>query len=259
MEMGEINSIIPIPVIILIDCAIPPPEKVASASIQKAEEIIEDFSDQRLSWALPDLSYLKNPIWFLQSHEYRGTTQKIQGMCRTAKTLNPTSEATTIHRGTKTLDIKELDYLNPWIWLPHREQFEGNTVARVLFCLDEAGGAKLIEIDWEDRDEDDDLYSESHLLEIMKDEDIPDTPSNRAKLLQALKDAITESKTAYQTARRVFRERQAAFTPEQKEALREMRIIKYYPKNFTKSTSRYVNRYYRHAHAVYPENINTDH
>ena len=243
---GRPPTVVPVPVLVAVDCGIPPPELVGLKSVQKAEELIKSFAEVRLSW-VPSYGPQEERSMLRAATE--GAHPFFQYLrCNKRKAcINVLSEER----------LKEFDYLNPYIWFPHKETFDGNTVAKVLFCLDNSVGAKFIEVDWEDRD-DEELLGEEGVLEVMQDEGIPDTPENRSKLAEAMKEAIAESRKGYAEARKAFREKQSQFSPEVKEALKNIHLIKYYPKNFTKATSKYINRYYRHAHEVYPENVSTE-
>ncbi|MDP2435983.1 MAG: hypothetical protein Q8P67_09590 [archaeon] len=239
-EMNGISGMFPVPVIILVDCAVPPPERIGSKSVQKTEEIIKGFRECRLSW-VPAYGSSSSSL----AHADHGDRVSFFY-------LNTGVRKVTLQKMNEEV-IHSYDYMHPWIWLPHRERFDESsyTTARLLFCLDDSAGAKLIEIDWEDQS-DEELFSVENVKQLMEEEGIPDTPELFEKFSAEMKLAVAKSKEAFQEARAEFKRMQASFSPAEAEALKNIHIIKFYPNNYTNATSPYVNRYYHSAHEVKP-------
>jgi hypothetical protein len=223
------DEVWPVPIIVAVQCTVPPPEKVGISSVMKSEELVKDFREMKMGWV---------PSWSGQD----ASVDKLKSA--------PTFHYLESRKRDAWLSVlgeakrREFDYANPYIFLPHREQFTGKTEVSWIISIN--GQGKPCDYDWSMDDIDDrtdELIEENHI-----------DAKHRQLVRDSVVEHVTVAKQLYLAARQAFRARLDAISNDDKEALRNIRILKFYPQNFEHPTSRYINRYYQQAQAVFPHN-----
>ena len=227
-EKDKIGEVIPIPVIVAVVSDYEPPSTVGLKSVQRAEEEIVPMSKLRMGWhayAPPNVSHrrsFKPNVFVLKCNERR------------ARLKNMKEEA-----------VHQYDYVLPYFIRPEQiEDVDDDTIVQVLVEVQGQKAPLMLEYDYE-MDE----------LEEFVEEKVKEYELNAKKHTTVLKKAIQENVRAFKLKKKEERlarkKRIDAIPQEQKDAIKNMKLLKYYPGNewpdVSKVKAKFINRYYGQA------------
>eukprot|EP00741_Cyanophora_paradoxa_P003423 tig00000704_g3326.t1 len=141
----------------------------------------------------------------------------------------------------------DLDHWCPHIFFPHKAETEdatADTVVNVVRTID--GKGLVFDYDWE-MDELDDFTKE-----IMESHELP--PASMDEVRDAIREEVKAAKQRIKEEKEARKKKIEAFSPEEREALKNIKLLKFYPTNkipdVSQVKSTYINRYYGHAQKV---------
>lgn len=230
-EKDDKGTVIPIPVIVAVVCDSSPPATVGIKSVQRATEEIVPMTELRMSWqpyAPPNVSHrptFKPLIYVLTCTQ------------RKARLRNMGEE-----------DVHKYDYVLPYFLNPEKvDDVDENTVVQVLADLEGQQAPLMCEFDYEMDDLAEFVEETLKLQEL--DEDKHGEP-----LKKSIREAVRATKLKYKSERLDRQKRIDAIPEEEKDAIKSMKLIKFYPSNewpdVSSVKSRFINRYYGQASEV---------
>lgn len=230
-EKDQKGEVIPVPVIVAIITDVAPPATVGLKSVQRAEEEIVPMSDLRMGWH----PYAPDNVAF--SARFKPNVYVLKCNERRARLKNMSEAAT--HR---------YDYVLPYIIKPDQvEDPNVNTNVQVLVELEGQSAPLMCEFDYE-------LDDFKEFVEETIEENELDSEKHAEPLKTAIREAVKATKIKYKAERDERQKRIDAIPVEDREAMKNMKIVKFYPENewpdVSKVKSTFVNRYYGHASEV---------
>lgn len=247
MREGDTKGeVVPIPTIIAVVSRAAPPSMVGLKSVQKAVEEIVDMSELRIGWQ----PYIAPNIKL--GSRRKGSKPQVQILAcsqRRARLRNMQEEA--VHR---------YDYVLPYFFDPAKQQDAiEETEVQVLVELEGMQAPLMCEFDYE-MDEVDEFIDEK-----MEENEELDAGKHKEALKKAIQDAVKAAKDKVKAEKAERKKKLDAITPEEKEAIKNTKLVKFYPLNewpdISKCKSPYINRYYGKAGEVrdeYPDDDEED-
>lgn len=226
------GHVIPVPVIVAIVSDVAPPSVVGIKSVQRAEEEIVSMADVRMGWhayAPENVSHrrrFKPKVHILKCNE------------RQARLKNM-GEA----------EVHKYDYVLPYFIRPEEiNDVTVDTVVQVLALLEGRSAPLMCEFDYDM----DDL--EEFVEETITENEL-DKEKHTSALTDAIRQAVKATKLKYKAEQEERKKRIDEFSQEQKDAIKSVKLFKFYPANewpdVSNIKSRYINRYYGQATEVY--------
>eukprot|EP00741_Cyanophora_paradoxa_P003421 tig00000704_g3324.t1 len=207
--------VVPVPVIVAIRSAVRPPEMLGIKSVQMEKESIVPMKQFKMGW--------------VEQFE---------------PTRDPSKKKRQKSASSPSLD---LDHWCPHIFFPHKAETEdatADTVVNVVRTID--GKGLVFDYDWE-MDELDDFTKE-----IMESHELP--PASMDEVRDAIREEVKAAKQRIKEEKEARKKKIEAFSPEEREALKNIKLLKFYPTNkipdVSQVKSTYINRYYGHAQKV---------
>ncbi|KAK4536124.1 hypothetical protein CDCA_CDCA07G2149 [Cyanidium caldarium] len=248
---GE-DTVVPIPVVVVVQSRVPPPALVGLKSVQRVrEEIVPMRSVKMDFFPIDDL--------VMVSSDPSPPHQKRQRRAPRLYALQCEQRRVSL-RNLSEERRRRWDYVLPYMFRPDLQELaEGepmvngdaadDTSVQVLVEWPSRPSQPLVmEYDWEMDD------MEEVIAERLRDEQLEHSDADRQAIRGAIRDAVRARKAQLRAEREERRQRLAALTPEQRESLRTMQLIKYYPCNAVPDIqackTRYINRYYGKATEV---------
>lgn len=230
-EKDTKGEVIPVPVVIAVISDVAPPDTVGIKSVQRAEEEIVPMSEVRMGWHAyaPDNVALsrrfKPNVFVLKCNERRARLRNM-------------SEA----------DTHKYDYVLPYFIKPDQMgNVDEDTNVQVLADLEGRNAPLMCEYDYEMDDFND------FLEETIKENDL-DPSKHTEPLKKAIREAVKGTKLKHKKEREERQKRIDAISPADREAMKSMKLLKFYPENewpdVSKVKSSFINRYYGHASKV---------
>lgn len=230
-EKDTKGGVIPVPVIVAIVSDVPPPSTVGVKSVQRAEEEILPMSAMRMGW-----------------HAYAPENVQLSSRFKPNVHVLKCNERKARLRNMREADVHKYDYVLPYFIKP--EEIDDVTVDTVVQVLAELDGRKaplMCEYDYE-LDELDEFVEEK-IAENELDEQKHTDP-----LKTAIRDAVKATKLKYKAEREARRKRIEAIPQEARDAIKNMKLLKFYPQNewpdVSKIKAPFINRYYGRATQV---------
>lgn len=225
------GQVVPIPVIIAVVTEASPPTQVGLKSVQKAEEEIVPMADLRMHWQ----PY--RPSNVAHNRTFKPNVLVMQCNERRARLRNM-GEA----------EVHRYDYVLPYFFNPEAEdELDFNTEVNILVDLEGRQAPLMCEFDFEM----DDL--EDFVEEQLKENDL-DAGIHGEPLKSAIRDGVRAAKLKIKELKEERKKQIDAISPEEREAIRNMKLVKFYPMNewpdLSGAKSKYINRYYGSAHEV---------
>jgi len=236
------ESIINIPYIVAIQCQKEPSGRIAVASIQKGGEELLTGRKSHYRWVPYFPKGYTNNVDQMKVVTSQVQTLKYEGRREAAKRYNDTQR----HQVSLLLPYELLPQMFEQKTLQERQ----NDVKSVEFIFTAENG-KNVEVCWD---------KDCHKLaidvdSIIEDEGLDPKEGDRLKvrLKQEFVDARDRVKQQYETEKREL----DSLSPEDLQALRDMRVYKFYPVHDTIDIPPYmdpkINRYYGNAHRTFPQ------
>lgn len=225
------GQVVPIPVIVAVVTEAPPPSQVGLKSVQKAEEEIVPMSDLRMHW---------QPFRPRNVAHNRTFTPKVLVM--------QCNERRARLRNMGEADVHRYDYVLPYFFNPEAEaDLDVITEVNILVDLEGRQAPLMCVFDFEMDDLDD------FVEEQLKENDLDETVHGET-LKCAVRDAVRAAKGKIKELKEERKKLIDAISPEERDAIRSMKLIKFYPMNewpdLSESKSKYINRYYGHANEI---------
>jgi hypothetical protein len=226
VTVNGVETNLPIPHLVVVAGDYPAPAQIGICSVQRQNEVIVPFSDMKLSWT-PFVS---------KSPELKNVTNVSFLHCYARKTLvTKMSEE----------DQKKFDYCLPYIFFPERKddtEYPSDLVIQVTV------GGRGVSFDFD--------YKSDEIDEIVKEvKEDNELTEDEAKVVEnAIKSEIEATKEKYKKKKEEIAKKISAFTPQDKKAIAELKIYKFYPQNtdvdLSHLKSPFINRYYGKATQV---------
>lgn len=225
------GQVVPIPVIIAVVTEASPPTQVGLKSVQKAEEEIVPMADLRMHWQP------FRPSNVAHNRTFKPKVLVMQCNERRARLRNM-GEA----------EVHRYDYVLPYFFNPEAEDdLDFNSEVNILVDLEGRQAPLMCEFDFEM----DDL--EDFVEEQLKENDL-DAEVHGEPLKTAIRDGVRAAKLKIKELKEERKKQIDAISPEERDAIRNMKLIKFYPMNewpdLSGAKSKYINRYYGSAHEV---------
>lgn len=225
------GEVIPVPVIVAVVTDVPPPATVGVKSVQRTQEEIIPMAAMRMGWH----AYAPENVQL--SRRFKPTVHVLKCNERKARLRNM-GEA----------EVHKYDYVLPYFIRPDQvEDVTVDTVVQVLADLDGQKAPLMCEFDFEL----DDL--QEFVVETIKENEL-DESKHAEPLKQAIRDAVKATKLKYKAEKEERKKRIDAISQEEREAIKSMKLLKFYPQNewpdVSKIKSPFINRYYLRATEV---------
>lgn len=225
------GTIVPVPAIVVVDCARPPPSIIGIKSVQRAEEEIIPMRQLKMSWHpfVPDK--------LSGSRRFKPCVHVLKCEQRRARLRNMTEAA-----------VHKYDYVLPYLLRPDQE--DDTTIDTNVQVLVDIEGRKaplmmLFDFELDELDEFVETQIKDNELDAKKHDEV---------LRGAIKEAVRNTKRKFRAEKEERKKRIDSISEEDCEAIRNMRLFKFYPQNetpdLTNVKSPYVNRYYGRANKV---------
>lgn len=225
------GEIIPVPVIIAVVIDVPPPATVGIKSVQRAKEEIIPMADIRMGWHAhipPNLSLsrrFKPKVHVLKCNERRA---RLRNMVEAA--------------------VHKYDYVLPYFIKPDQvDDATEDTIVQVLADLEGFKAPLMCEFDYEMDD------FKEFVAEKLEENEL-DAEKHAEPLKTAIREAVKATKRKYKAEREGRQKRIDAISSDEREAIKNMKLLKFYPMNdwpdVSKVKSPYINRYYGRATEV---------
>lgn len=233
-ENDQKGDVVPIPTIVAVVSEKPPPSMVGLKSVQRAEEEIVEMAKLRMGWhsyAPPNVAHrrtFKPLVHVLKCNERRA---RLRNMDEAA--------------------VHKYDYVLPYFIKPEQlDDVDEDTNVQVLVDLEGRQAPLMCEYDYEMDD-----------FEEFVDETLQENELDEKEYKEVVKKAIQEATRKHKQKNKAEKEERKkridAITPEEREAIKNMKLIKFYPSNewpdISACKSRYVNRYYGQATEIRDE------
>lgn len=227
-EKDEKGDVIPIPVIIAIVSEAAPPSMIGLKSVQRTEEEIVPMSKFRMGWH----AYTPDNV----SHRRRFKPNVFVLKCNERRARLRNMQEAAVHA---------YDYVLPYFVNPSNvEEVDEDTIVQVLADLDGRPVPLMLEFDYE-------LDELPEFLEEQIKENDLDPAKHTEPLKRSITDAVKATKRKYRAEKEARKKRLDEISPEDKEAIKKMKLLKFYPQNdwpdISQIKSKFVNRYYGHA------------
>jgi len=214
--------------------SLPPPAQLGIKSVQKVEEEFVPMKQLKMDWVpyIPKADWKHDPKSVVPRAFFLKTSQRREGLSH-----------------MKEEDRVKFNFALPYIFLPRAQEAPRfDTIANVVTEVN--GKGATFEFDW-DMDDLDEIAAG-----VLKDSGLD--PEKDTAELEALKNTIRETVKSEQQRiakeKNAWKARMEAISPEEKKALNDLKIHKYYPKNKYPDVSEnkvaFVNRYYGKADKV---------
>ena len=246
------DTVVPIPVVVVVQSRVPPPALVGLKSVQRVREEIVPMRSVKMDFFPIDDLVMVEP-------DAPSPRQKRQRRAPRLYALQCEQRRVSL-RNLSEERRRRWDYVLPYLFRPDPQELaEGepmvngdaadDTSVQVLVEWPSRPSQPLVmEYDWEMDD------MEEVIAERLRDEQLEHSDADRQAIRSAIRDAVRARKAQLRAEREERRQRLAALTPEQRESLRTMRLIKYYPCNTVPDIqackTRFINRYYGKATEV---------
>lgn len=225
------GSIVPVPAIVVIDCTRPPPSTVGIKSVQRTEEEIIPMRQLKMGWH----PYV--PANLTGSRRFKPCVHVLKCEQRRARLRNMTEAA-----------VHKYDYVLPYLVRPElQDDITIDTEVQAIVEIEGRKAPLMLNYDFEMDDLDEFIKEqiEEHDLDVKKHDEV---------LRTAIKDSVRSTKRRF-AAEKEERQKRIDDIPEDvREAIRNMRLFKFYPQNETPNLSsvksKYVNRYYGQADRI---------
>lgn len=232
MDEDDIKGeVIPVPVIVAVVSEVSPPATIGLKSVQRATEDIVPMSELRISWqpyAPPNVAFRTRykPMVHVLKCNQRFVSLKPKG-----------EEA-----------IHKYDYVLPYFFYPEKEEDSNqDTAVQVLVDIDGRQAPLMCEFDYEMED------LEEAVKETIEESGL-DMGKHGESLRKAIQAAVKGAKLKKKAEKAERRKRVESMPKEELEAIRNMKLIKFYPQNewpdVSKIKSRFINRYYGQANEI---------
>lgn len=230
-EKDEKGDVIPVPVIVAVVIDVPPPSTVGLKSVQRTREEIVPMANLRMGW------HPYAPDNVAHSRRFQRNVHILKCNERKARLRNMVDA-----------EVHQYDYVLPYFFKPDQvEDATEDTVVQVLAELDGLKAPLICEFDYELDD------FKEFVQETIKDNEL-DADKHTEALKTAIRDAVKATKLKYKAEKEERKKRINAISPEEREAIKSMKLLKFYPLNewpdVSKIKSPFVNRYYGRATEV---------
>lgn len=224
------GEVVPIPIIIAVVSEATPPNKVGLKSVQKAEEEIVPMSELRMFWQ----PFRPSNV----AHKRMFTPNVLVMQC---------NERRARLRNMGEVDVHRYDYVLPYFFNPDLENDDFRTEVNVLVPLEGLQAPLMCDFDFEMDDLDD-------FVEEQLKENSLDMETHSEALKNAIREAVRAAKLKIKKQKEDRKKEIDSIPPEEREAIRNTKLIKFYPVNewpdLSAAKSKYVNRYYGQAHEL---------
>jgi hypothetical protein len=229
----------PIPVIIAVETSWPLPDVIALNSIQAEQEEIVPMAKMKMGW-IP---------FSVDGGDGSGSGGRALESSVRKPVLVRAMQCSQRLRAVKGLAesrVRSFEYCLPYIYRPDKQEDEiVDTIASVAATVRDV--PIVCEFDWDMDDVDE--FSEN----LVSERSLP--ADSVAEVKAAITDAVRAAKKAIRDRREERAARAASMPEAQREALKTMRVHKFYPQNTVPDTSalrtRFINRYFGHADALH--------
>eukprot|EP00245_Coleochaete_scutata_P006120 TRINITY_DN20277_c0_g1_i1.p1 TRINITY_DN20277_c0_g1~~TRINITY_DN20277_c0_g1_i1.p1 ORF type:complete len:294 (+),score=80.65 TRINITY_DN20277_c0_g1_i1:154-1035(+) len=236
VQVGDSSKIIHIPAVVAVTAPFPPSDKLGIKSVQMETEAIVPMRQMKMDW----VPYVPEDVKMSRDIE-RYRTKVFTLKCTQRKAAL---------KQLKEERVKKYEYCLPYIYQPLKEEdFQFETAITVVYNFDDEDKPPLVEeFDWQ-FDE-----VEEFTQTLIDDEKLP--AANKDSFKEFLKGEINSAKTKIREAKELRKKVIEDLTPEQRQAMEEMRFYKFYPvptegtPDITALKAPYINRYYGKAHQV---------
>lgn len=230
-EKDTKGEVIPVPVIVAVVTDVPPPSTVGVKSVQRTEEEILPMSAMRMGW-----------------HAYAPENVQLSRRFKPNVHVLKCNERKARLRNMGEAEVHKYDYVLPYFIRPDQvEDVTVDTVVQVLADLEGRKAPLMCEYDYE-LDEIDEF-----LEETLKDNEL-DAAKHAEPLKKAIIDTVKATKMKYKAEREERKKRIDAISQEARDAIKNMKLLKFYPQNdwpdVSKIKSPFINRYYGRATEV---------
>lgn len=230
-EKDSKGEVIPVPVIVAVVSEFPPPATVGLNSVQRSEEKIVPMSEIRMGW-----------------HAYSPPNVGLRRAFKPNVFVLKCNERHARLRNMNETDVHKYDYVLPYFVNPEREDDSiEKTEVQVIAELEGRSAPVMCEYDY-DMDDLDEFVEETIANEEL------DAEKHTEPLKKAIMVASKATKLKNKAEKEERRKQIDAISPEEREAIKSMKVIKFYPENewpdVSKIKSKFVNRYYGQATEV---------
>jgi len=225
------GTIVPVPAIVAIECTRPPPATIGIKSVQRAEEEIIPMKNLKMSW------FPYAPPRLTGSRRFKPRVHVLKCEQRRARLRNMTEAA-----------VHKYDYVLPYLIRPDQEDDNIlETDVQVLCDIEGHKAPLMMQYDFELDDLDE------FIEEQIKDNEL-DPKKHDEVLRTAIKETVRNAKRKFKEEKAARKKRIDDIPEEDREAIRNMRLHKFYPQNdepdLSAVKSKYINRYYGQADQV---------
>lgn len=227
-ENDKKGHVIPVPVIVAVVCDVPPPATVGIKSVQRSEEEIIPMSNLRMGW-----------------HAYAPENVALNRRFKPKVHVLKCNERRARLRNMSEADAHKYDYVLPYFIKPDQvDTGDENTNVQVLADLEGRAAPLMLEFDYEMDD------FKEFVTETLEENDL-DAEKHTEPLKNAIREAVKATKLKYKAEREARQKMVDAIPKEDREAIKKMKLLKFYPENewpdVSKIKSKFINRYYGHA------------
>lgn len=225
------GTIVPVPAIVAVECERPPPSLVGIKSVQRTEEEIIPMRSLKMSWH----PYV--PEKLIGSRRFKPRVHVLKCEQRRARLVNMTEAA-----------VHKYDYVLPYLIRPDQEDdLTLETDVQVLVDIEGRKAPLMMQYDFELDDLDE------FVEEQIKDNDLEKSKHDEV-IRSAIKEAVRNTKRKFKEEKAARKKRVDDIPQEVKDAIKKMRVYKFYPQNeipdLSSVKSKFVNRYYGQANEL---------
>lgn len=230
-EKDTRGSVISVPVIVAVVSSRPPPATIGIKSVQRAEEEIIPMAQLKMGW------HPHTPENVETMRRYRPNVHVLKCETRRARLRNMNEAA-----------VHKYDYVLPYIIRPGQEEdITLDTNVQVLADLEGLKVPLMCEYDFE-------LDDLEEFVEKEIEENELDTKKHTEALKTAIKETVRATKLKYKAEREARKKRIDDIPKEDRLAIQNMKLYKFYPANEWPDVSgikaRFINRYYGQADKI---------
>ena len=225
------GTVVPVPAIVAVECERPPPSLVGIKSVQRAEEEIIPMRSLKMSWH----PYV--PEKLIGSRRFKPRVHVLKCEQRRARLVNMTEAA-----------VHKYDYVLPYLIRPDQEdELTLETDVQVLVDIEGRKAPLMMQYDFELDDIDEFVEEQIKENELVKEK-------HDEVIRGAIKEAVRNTKLKFKEEKAARQKRIDDIPQEVKDAIKKMRVYKFYPQNempdLSSVKSKFVNRYYGQANEL---------
>jgi hypothetical protein len=243
------ETVLPIPVVVVVQSKVPPPALVGIKSVQRTTEQVVPMRAVKMEFFPLDVSEM-------DAHNLTPSKKKLETQQRVTDRVQilQCEQRRSSLRALSAERLHRYDYVLPYALRAELQQDANTdlvvdtTVDGIAEIPERPGQPVLFEFDWEM-----DILEE-YITELLESESLANTEANRTALRQTIQQAIQQRQAALRAEQSARERRLQAMTPAERESYQSMRVIKYYPQNREPSIqalkTAFVNRYYGKADEI---------